>query len=91
MSRSYETYKGPIDGLCLPTAAWVALRRENIGTIEQLKVISGWLELFDGIEPKTAQAIRLELARVAPPEGHTSDKAPVRVGTTARKADPESV
>jgi hypothetical protein len=72
MSRSYETYEGPIGGLYLPSTAWEALRRENIGNIDQLKAIVGWLELFDGIELKTAQVIRLELARMAPPEGHTS-------------------
>ena len=74
MSRSYETCQGPIGGLYLPSNAWEALHRENIGTIDQLKASVGWLELYEGIEPKTAQVIRLELARAAPPEGHTSDE-----------------
>jgi hypothetical protein len=74
MSRSYETCQGPIGGLYLPSNAWEALHRENIGTIDQLKASVGWLELYEDIEPKTAQVIRLELARAAPPEGHTSDE-----------------
>ncbi len=74
MPRSYETCQGPIGGLYLPSNAWEALCRENIGTLDQLKASVGWLELYEGIEPKTAQVIRLELARVAPSEGHTSDE-----------------
>ena len=74
MSRSYETCEGPIGGLYLPCNAWEALCRENIETLDQLKASVGWLELYEGIEPKTAQWIRLELARSAPPEGHTSDE-----------------
>jgi hypothetical protein len=74
MSRFYETCQGPIGGLYLPSNAWEALCRENIGTLDQLKANVGWLELYEGIEPKTAQVIRLELARAAPPEGHTSDE-----------------
>ena len=72
MSRSYETFEGPIRGLYLPSNAWEALHRENIETLDQLRASVDWLEQFEGIGPKTAQAIRLELARVVPPEGHTS-------------------
>jgi len=72
--RSYETCEGPIGGLYLPPNAWEALCRENIETLDQLKASVGWLELVKGIEPKTAQGIRLELARVAPFEGHSSNE-----------------
>jgi hypothetical protein len=72
--RSYETCEGPIGGLYLPPNAWEALCRENIETLDQLKASVGWLELYEGMEPKTAQGIRLELARVAPPEGHRSNE-----------------
>jgi len=72
--RSYETCEGPIGGLYLPPNAWEALCRENIETLDQLKASVGWLELYEGIEPKTAQGIRLELARVAPFEGHRSNE-----------------
>jgi hypothetical protein len=74
MSRPYETCEGLIGGLYLPSNAWEALHRENIETLDQLLASVGWLELYESIESKTAQAIRLELARVAPPEGHTSDE-----------------
>ena len=74
MPRPYETCEGPIGGLYLPSNAWEALHRENIGTLDQLKANVGWLELYEGFEPKTAQVIRLELARVAPPEWHSSDE-----------------
>ncbi len=73
-SRPYETCEGPIGGLYLPSNAWEALHRENIGTLDQLRANAGWLELYEGIGPKTAQVIRLELARVAALEGNTSDE-----------------
>ena len=72
MSRPYETCEGPIGGLYLPSNAWEALCRENIVTLDQLLASVGWLELYEGIKPKTPQVIRLELAHVAPPEGYTS-------------------
>jgi hypothetical protein len=74
MPRHFEPSEGLIEGLYLPSNAWEALCRENIGTLDQLKANVGWLELYEGIEPKTAQVIRLELARAAPSEGHTSDE-----------------
>ena len=63
----YETCEGPIEGLYLPCLAWDVLRRENIQTIGELRAVAGQLERFDGIGPKTAQAIRLELNRLAAP------------------------
>jgi len=73
-SGPFETFEGSIGGLNLPSNAWEALHRENIETLDQLKANGGWLELYEGIEPQTAQVIRLELARVAAPEGNTSDE-----------------
>jgi hypothetical protein len=67
MSHHYETCRGTIEGLYLPCPAWEVLHRENIGTIGQLRAVAGQLERFDGIRSKTAQAIRLELDRVAAP------------------------
>jgi hypothetical protein len=69
MSRSYETCQGPIGGLYLPSNAWEALCRENIGTLDQLLASVGWLELYEGIESQTAQVIRLELPVSLPPKG----------------------
>ena len=74
MSRSYEICEGPIGGLYLPSNAWEALLRENIETLDQLRASVDWLEQFEGIGPKTAQVIRLELARVGPSEEHTSQE-----------------
>jgi hypothetical protein len=74
MTHSYETCEGPIEGLYLPPLAWEVLHRENIGTIDRLKVVAGQLERFDGCGSKTAQAIRFELARVEAPGGHASDE-----------------
>jgi hypothetical protein len=74
MYRPYETCEGLIGGFYLPSNAWEALCRENIGTLDQLMASVGWFELYEGIEPKTAQVIRLELARVATSDGQTSDK-----------------
>jgi hypothetical protein len=53
---------GPIRGLHLPHNAWVALGRENIMTIDQLRAVADNHTSFDGIGPKTAQAVRAELA-----------------------------
>ena len=71
MSHHYETCEGTIQGLYLPGLAWEALHRENIRTIDQLRAVAGWIERFDGIGLKTAQAIRLELNRVAVPGEQT--------------------
>lgn len=61
-----EEYRlGPIKGLYLPDRAWVALRDENIRTIEQLAAIAGQIErLVPGIGQKTADLIRQELTRL---------------------------
>jgi hypothetical protein len=72
LSYPYDTYEGPIGGLYLPLIAWKMLHRENIRTIGQLRAIAGQLERFEGFGSKTAQAIRLELDRVAAPGEQTS-------------------
>jgi Holliday junction resolvasome RuvABC DNA-binding subunit len=65
MSYAYETCEGHIGGLYLPLIAWKVLHRENIRTVGRLREVAGRLERFEGIGSKTAQAIRLELNRVA--------------------------
>ena len=72
MSYPYETCEGILEGLYLPCLAWDVLRREDIQTIDQLRAVAGQLERFDGIGSKTAQAIRLELDRVAASGEQTS-------------------
>jgi hypothetical protein len=65
----YDLCEGPIPGLRLPLNAWWALKRENITTLGRLKAVAEQIEGFTGIGPKTAQAIRAELTRVAALEG----------------------
>jgi DNA-directed RNA polymerase subunit F len=62
----YDLRAGPIEGLNLPYATWVVLRRENITTLDQLRTVADHLEQVVGIGPKTARMIREELARVVP-------------------------
>jgi DNA-directed RNA polymerase alpha subunit len=62
-----EPIPGPIEGLRLPRRAWTVLKRENIRTLDQLKVVAVEIErVMPGIGCKTAQTIRTELARVTP-------------------------
>lgn len=68
--------RGPIGGLVLPPHAWYVLRRENIKSISKLRAVAGHLERFNGIGPKSAQAIRAELARVASPDNGQSSGTP---------------
>jgi hypothetical protein len=79
MFHHYQSCEGTIKGLYLPQHAWVALERENIRTIDQLRTVAGRLERFDGIGPKTAQAIRLELDRVAALGEQTFDEGQLSV------------
>ena len=72
MPRHFQPCRGPIEGLHVPQLAWDVFHRENIQTIDQLRAVVGQLERFDGIGSKTAQAIRLELDRVAAPGEQTS-------------------
>jgi hypothetical protein len=74
MPRFYDTCAGPIEGLYLPPVAWEMLLRENIGTIDQLRVNADRLEQFDGIEARMAQVIRQALAQFAPSEEPSSSK-----------------
>lgn len=56
---------GSIPGLQLPQQAWFVLERENIRTIDRLRAIADRIEhVLPGIGPKTADAIRAELARI---------------------------
>jgi hypothetical protein len=74
MPRFYSTCAGPIEGLYLPPIAWEVLRRENIGTIDQLRAQADQLEQFDGIEARMAQVIRQALAHFAPSDEQSLDK-----------------
>jgi hypothetical protein len=76
MPHFYSTCAGPIEGLYLPPIAWEVLRRENIGTIDQLRAHADRLEQFDGIEARMAQVIRQALAHFAPSEEQLSGKKP---------------
>jgi transposase len=55
---------GYIEGLRLPPNAWKALRRMDIRTLPHLRSLLDRLERLPGIGPKTAVAIRMEVARV---------------------------
>jgi hypothetical protein len=63
-----ELWEGHIPGLRLPLNAWDALQREGITTIEQLRTWADRIQWLPGIGPKSAQIIREELARLAPPD-----------------------
>ncbi len=75
MPHHNGTHLGSLKGLRLPPKAWYVLRRENIRTITQLRAIAGRIERFEGIGPKTAQAIRDEVARVTFHEGQHHDES----------------
>jgi hypothetical protein len=64
----YEVCAGHIAGLQLPYATWDVLMREGITTLDQFRAAAGQIEQFAGIGRKSAQIIREELARVAPPD-----------------------
>jgi hypothetical protein len=68
MLRFFDTCAGPIADLYLPPVAWDVLRRENIGTLDQLRENANRLEQFESIEAKMAQVIRQALAQFAPSE-----------------------
>jgi hypothetical protein len=76
MSRGpWDRWEGPIRGLRLPQSTWEALQREGITTIEQLRAAADRVHWLPGIGQKTAQLIRDELNRVAPPDtDHPADK-----------------
>jgi hypothetical protein len=76
MPRFYDTCAGPIPELYLPAVAWDVLRRENIGTLEQLRANADRLEQFEGIEARMAQVIRQALADFAPSEELPLGKKP---------------
>ena len=61
------------DGVRLPSRVWEVLHRENIRTVSQLRAAADRIERFTGVGPKTAQAIRDELARVAALESRSPD------------------
>jgi DNA-directed RNA polymerase alpha subunit len=63
---AWRVCKGSIPGLLLPQHAWNVLEDANITTVGQLREIADRLErLIPGVGPKTAEAIRAELARVS--------------------------
>jgi hypothetical protein len=76
MPRFYDTCAGPIRDLYLPPIAWEVLRRENIGTMDQLRAHADRLEQFDGIEVRMAEVIRQALAHFAPSEEQPLDNKP---------------
>jgi hypothetical protein len=69
----FEDCGGAIRGLRLPLNAWYVLHREGITTIDQLRVKADRIHWLQGIGPKTALAIRVELGRVALLEAQSSD------------------
>jgi hypothetical protein len=74
MPHFYDTCAGPIKDLYLPSIAWEVLRRENIGTLDQLKAQADRLEQLDGIEARMAQVIRQALAQFRPSEEPPRDQ-----------------
>jgi hypothetical protein len=76
MPRFYDTCAGPIKDLYLPPVAWEVLRRENIGTLDQLRAHADRLEQLDGIDARMAQVIRQALADFAPSEELPSGQKP---------------
>jgi hypothetical protein len=52
------------------------LRRENIGTLDQLRANADRLEQFEGIEARMAQVIPQALTQFAPSEEPPSGKGP---------------
>jgi hypothetical protein len=61
---SLDCVDGPITGLRLPRHAWEGLRKHGIISIDQLRAASDRLERLERFGPKTAQLVRLELARI---------------------------
>jgi hypothetical protein len=61
---SLDCVDGPITGLRLPRHAWEGLRKHGIISIGQLRAASDRLERLERFGPKTAQLVRLELARI---------------------------
>ena len=76
MPRFYDTCAGPIADLYLPSIAWDVLRRENIGSLDQLRASADRLEQFEDIEARIAQVIRQALAQFAPSEEPPLGKQP---------------
>jgi hypothetical protein len=77
MPHFYSTCAGPIEGLYLPPIAWEVLRREDIGTVDQLRAHAHRIEQLDGIEAGMAQFIRqAALAHFARPYEPPLDKTP---------------
>jgi hypothetical protein len=75
MPYIYHTCAGSIRGLFLSPSAWEVLRRENIQTVDQLRIHAEQLEQLDGIEATTAHVIRQALARFLPCEEETSSES----------------
>jgi DNA-directed RNA polymerase alpha subunit len=67
-TNPWDLSEGYIPGLRLPQSTWNALRLEGITTIEQLRAMADQVHKLPGIGRKSAQVIREELARLAPPD-----------------------
>jgi hypothetical protein len=77
-SPFFEACEGPIGGLRLPLNAWVALEHANITTLEQLKAVADRIEGIRGIGPRTADAVKAELERLATREAFQARLVAVR-------------
>jgi hypothetical protein len=75
MPRFYDTCRTHCRSLLAPIA-WDVLRRESIGTLDQLRANADRLEQFEGIEARMAQVIRQALAQFAPSEEPLLGKNP---------------
>jgi hypothetical protein len=73
---SLDCVSGPITGLRLPRQAWEGLRKHGITTLDQLRTMADRLERLERIGPKTAQVVRVELARLAALEEQPSEREP---------------
>lgn len=73
---AWKIRQGAIPGLRLPQYAWSVLDRDNITSMDQLRAIADEIErLVPGAGPKTADAIRAELARVTASEDQPPPRA----------------
>jgi hypothetical protein len=65
MPQFHEICSGHIPGLRLPFSTWRALAADQILTLAELIAVADGIERSPGIGTRSAQLIRLELARIA--------------------------
>jgi len=65
MPQFHEICSGHIPKLRLPFSTWRALAQDQILTLAQLIAVADDIEKSPGIGTRSAQLIRLELARIA--------------------------